>query len=48
MIADPLTMITSRTQVIADPLARITCETRVIADPLISQSLVNRRWPKTP
>jgi hypothetical protein len=48
MIADPLTMITSRTQVIADPLAPITCETRVIADPLISRSLVNRRWPKTP
>lgn len=48
MIADPLTMITSRTLVIADPLAPITCETRVIADPLISRSLVNRRWPKTP
>ena len=48
MIADPLTMITSRTQVIADPLAPITCETQVIADPLISRSLVNRRWPKTP
>ena len=48
MIADLLTMITSRTQVIADPLAPITCETRVIADPLISRSLVNRRWPKTP